>query len=54
MRYEPKPVELVLQEPHLLPGVGNIMGNFEYYFAQREAIETYSLPLRCGGGEKQV
>lgn len=28
------------KEPHLLPGVGNISGNFEYYFAQREAIET--------------
>ena len=27
-------------EPHLLPGVGNISGRFEYYFAQREAIET--------------
>jgi len=27
-------------EPHLLPGVGNIMGRFEYYFAQREALET--------------
>jgi len=26
--------------PHLLPGVGNIMGSFEYYFAQREALET--------------
>ena len=28
------------REPHLLPGVGNISGRFEYYFAQREAIET--------------
>jgi len=28
------------KEPHLLPGVGNISGNFEYYFAQREAMET--------------
>ena len=28
------------KEPHLLPGVGNISGNFEYYFAQRESIET--------------
>jgi len=28
------------KEPHLLPGVGNISGNFKYYFAQREAIET--------------
>ncbi|MBN2309049.1 MAG: DEAD/DEAH box helicase family protein [Candidatus Hydrogenedentes bacterium] len=28
------------EETHLLPGIGNIMGNFEYYFAQREAIET--------------
>ena len=28
------------KEPHLLPGVDNIMGNFQYYFAQREAIET--------------
>ena len=28
------------REPHLLPGIGNISGRFEYYFAQREAIET--------------
>ncbi len=28
------------KEPHLLPGVDNISGRFEYYFAQREAIET--------------
>ena len=28
------------REPHLLPGKDAIMGNFEYYFAQREAIET--------------
>jgi len=28
------------KEPHLLPGVGTIDGRFEYYFAQREAIET--------------
>ncbi len=28
------------REPHLLTGVGNISGNFSYYFAQREAIET--------------
>ena len=28
------------KEPHLLPGVGTIMGSFEYYFAQREAMET--------------
>lgn len=28
------------KEPHLLPGVGTIMGSFEYYFAQRESIET--------------
>lgn len=28
------------KEPHLLPGVDNILGNFQYYFAQREAIET--------------
>jgi type III restriction enzyme len=28
------------REPHLLPGVGTIDGRFEYYFAQREAIET--------------
>lgn len=27
-------------EPHLLPGVGTISGRFQYYFAQREAIET--------------
>ncbi|MBN1864418.1 MAG: DEAD/DEAH box helicase family protein, partial [Victivallales bacterium] len=27
-------------EPHLLPGLGNISGRFQYYFAQREAIET--------------
>ncbi|MCZ7558430.1 MAG: DEAD/DEAH box helicase family protein [Bacteroidia bacterium] len=27
-------------EPHLLPGKDTIMGSFEYYFAQREAIET--------------
>ncbi len=26
--------------PHLLPGVDNIMGRFQYYFAQREALET--------------
>ncbi|MCD6328675.1 DEAD/DEAH box helicase family protein [bacterium] len=26
--------------PHLLPGVGSIMGSFTYYFAQQEAIET--------------
>ena len=28
------------KEPHLLPGAGSSMENFEYYFAQREAIET--------------
>jgi len=28
------------REPHLLPGKDTIMGSFEYYFAQREAIET--------------
>ncbi len=28
------------EEPHLLPGIGTIMGSFRYYFAQREAIET--------------
>lgn len=28
------------QEPHLLPGKDTIMGSFQYYFAQREAIET--------------
>lgn len=28
------------EEPHLLPGKDTIMGNFQYYFAQREAIET--------------
>jgi len=28
------------KEPHLLPGKDAIMGSFEYYFAQREAIET--------------
>ena len=28
------------REPHLLSGVENIPGRFEYYFAQREAIET--------------
>ncbi|NCC61080.1 MAG: type III restriction endonuclease subunit R [Verrucomicrobiae bacterium] len=28
------------REPHLLPGVGTIDGCFQYYFAQREAIET--------------
>lgn len=28
------------REPHLLTGVGNISGRFEYYFAQREAVET--------------
>jgi type III restriction enzyme len=27
-------------EPHLLPGVDNLSGRFEYYFAQREAMET--------------
>ncbi|MDG2989648.1 DEAD/DEAH box helicase family protein [Candidatus Synechococcus calcipolaris G9] len=27
-------------EPHLLPGKDTIMGSFQYYFAQREAIET--------------
>jgi len=27
-------------EPHLLPGLSNISGRFQYYFAQREAIET--------------
>ena len=28
------------KEPHLLQGIGSILGNFEYYFAQRESIET--------------
>ena len=28
------------KEPHLLPGADGSMVNFEYYFAQREAIET--------------
>ncbi len=28
------------KEPHLLPGRDTIMGSFQYYFAQREAIET--------------
>ena len=28
------------REPHLLPGRGTIMGSFQYYFAQREAVET--------------
>ena len=28
------------KEPHLLPGAGSSMESFEYYFAQREAIET--------------
>ena len=28
------------KEPHLLPGKDTIMGSFQYYFAQREAIET--------------
>lgn len=28
------------KEPHLLPGKDAIMGSFNYYFAQREAIET--------------
>ena len=28
------------KEPHLLPGKDTIMGSFEYYFAQREALET--------------
>ncbi len=28
------------REPHLLPGKDTIMGSFQYYFAQREAIET--------------
>lgn len=28
------------KEPHLLPGRDAIIGRFEYYFAQREAIET--------------
>jgi len=28
------------KEPHLLPGRDAIMGSFQYYFAQREAIET--------------
>ena len=28
------------KEPHLLPGAGGGMENFEYYFAQRESIET--------------
>jgi len=28
------------KESHLLPGAGSSMENFEYYFAQREAIET--------------
>ena len=28
------------KEPHLLPGADGSMGHFEYYFAQREAIET--------------
>lgn len=27
-------------EPHLLPGRDTIMGSFQYYFAQREAMET--------------
>ena len=27
-------------EPHLLPGKDTILGNFRYYFAQREALET--------------
>ena len=27
-------------EPHLLPGKDAIMGRFQYYFAQREAVET--------------
>ncbi|AKJ63953.1 DEAD/DEAH box helicase family protein [Kiritimatiella glycovorans] len=28
------------KEPHLLPGKDAIIGSFEYYFAQREAMET--------------
>lgn len=28
------------KEPHLLPGMDAIMGSFQYYFAQREAVET--------------
>ena len=28
------------KEPHLLPQADGSMGNFEYYFAQREALET--------------
>ena len=27
-------------EPHLLPGKDTILGSFQYYFAQREALET--------------
>lgn len=27
-------------EPHLLPGKDTIMGSFQYYFAQRESLET--------------
>ncbi|MGC9337722.1 MAG: DEAD/DEAH box helicase family protein [Candidatus Cloacimonadia bacterium] len=28
------------EEPHLLPGKDTIMGSFQYFFAQREAVET--------------
>jgi type III restriction enzyme len=28
------------REPHLLPGKDTILGSFQYYFAQREALET--------------
>ena len=27
-------------EPHLTTGLGNVAGHFQYYFAQREAIES--------------
>ena len=44
MRGRPTPVAGLLnwwfKEPHLLPGADGSMFNFEYYFAQREAIET--------------
>jgi hypothetical protein len=28
------------KEPHLIPSLGGMMVNFQYYFAQREALET--------------
>ena len=39
------------KESHLLPGADGSMANFEYYFAQREAIETIVYLYDVGGAK---